>query len=198
MRLCPGLETLIWFWPPEQPLWAGPASALASPAPSRCPSALRVQAAESQRRPIWEGAPNTEWAARFSDQAQGCCWKTLGTSVLIAHLMEEAKEEERLVTQWVNIRAGTRTQMLTPRLGGLLLLQDTVCFLQGWPISSSPLTTPPAPSPCGGSDGLVAKLCLTLFLSHALYSARFLCPWDFPDKSTGVGGHFFLQGIFPT
>ena len=25
-----------------------------------------------------------------------------------------------------------------------------------------------------------------------------LCPWDFPGKNTGVGGHFLLQGIFPT
>ena len=25
-----------------------------------------------------------------------------------------------------------------------------------------------------------------------------LCPWDFPVKSTGVGCHFLLQGIFPT
>ena len=24
-----------------------------------------------------------------------------------------------------------------------------------------------------------------------------LCPWDFPGKNTGVGCHFFLQGIFP-
>ena len=27
---------------------------------------------------------------------------------------------------------------------------------------------------------------------------RFLCPWDFPGKNTGVGCHFLLQGIFPT
>ena len=27
---------------------------------------------------------------------------------------------------------------------------------------------------------------------------RLLCPWDFPGKSTGVGSHFFLQGIFLT
>ena len=26
---------------------------------------------------------------------------------------------------------------------------------------------------------------------------RLLCPWDFPGKNTGVGCHFFLQGIFP-
>ena len=27
---------------------------------------------------------------------------------------------------------------------------------------------------------------------------RLLCPWDFPGKSTGVGFHFLLQGIFLT
>ena len=27
---------------------------------------------------------------------------------------------------------------------------------------------------------------------------RLLCPWDFPGKSTRVGCHFLLQGIFPT
>ena len=26
----------------------------------------------------------------------------------------------------------------------------------------------------------------------------FACPWDFSGKNTGVGCHFFLQGIFPT
>ena len=29
-------------------------------------------------------------------------------------------------------------------------------------------------------------------------SARLLCLWDFPGKNPGVGGHFLLQGIFPT
>ena len=27
---------------------------------------------------------------------------------------------------------------------------------------------------------------------------RFLQPWDFPGKNTGVGCHFLLQEIFPT
>ena len=27
---------------------------------------------------------------------------------------------------------------------------------------------------------------------------RFLHPWDFPGKNTGVGCHFLLQEIFPT
>ena len=33
---------------------------------------------------------------------------------------------------------------------------------------------------------------------HGLKPTRLLCPWDFPGKNTGVGCHFFLQGIFPT
>ena len=34
--------------------------------------------------------------------------------------------------------------------------------------------------------------------SYGLQPARFLCPWEFPVKHTGVGYHFLLQGIFPT
>ena len=33
---------------------------------------------------------------------------------------------------------------------------------------------------------------------HGLQPTRILSPWDFPGKNTGVGCHFFLQGIFPT
>ena len=33
---------------------------------------------------------------------------------------------------------------------------------------------------------------------HGLQPLRLLHPWDFPSKSTGVGCHFLLQGIFPT
>ena len=31
-----------------------------------------------------------------------------------------------------------------------------------------------------------------------LYPTRLLCPWDSPGKTTGVGCHAFLQGIFLT
>jgi len=44
---------------------------------------------------------------------------------------------------------------------------------------------------------LVAESCPTL-RPHGLWSARLLCPWDFPGKNTRVGSHFLLQGIFPT
>ena len=33
---------------------------------------------------------------------------------------------------------------------------------------------------------------------HRLQPTRLLHPWDFPGKSTWVGCHFLLQGIFPT
>ena len=43
-----------------------------------------------------------------------------------------------------------------------------------------------------------AQLCPTLCDPHGcnLQPASFLCPWNFPGKNTGVGYHFFLQGIF--
>ena len=33
---------------------------------------------------------------------------------------------------------------------------------------------------------------------HEQEPARFLCPWDSPGKSTGVGYHFLHQGMFLT
>ena len=35
-------------------------------------------------------------------------------------------------------------------------------------------------------------------LSHRRQPTRLRRPWDSPGKSTGVGCHFLLQGIFPT
>ena len=50
--------------------------------------------------------------------------------------------------------------------------------------------------PSSGCCCSVAKLCLTLLQSYGLQPIRLLCPWDFPNKNTEVGHHFFLQGIF--
>ena len=35
-------------------------------------------------------------------------------------------------------------------------------------------------------------------VSHGLYPARLLCPWNSPGKNTRVGCHSLLQGIFLT
>ena len=66
-------------------------------------------------------------------------------------------------------------------------------------------------SPASQVDSLPAEpsgkpqtLCTCAQLSPALCDpmdcslTRLLCPWDFSSKSTGVGCHFLLQGIFPT
>ena len=45
---------------------------------------------------------------------------------------------------------------------------------------------------------LTTKLCLTLGIPWTIQPTRFLCPWDFPGKNTGVGCHSLLQGIFLT
>ena len=44
----------------------------------------------------------------------------------------------------------------------------------------------------------VIQSCPTLYDPLDCSLARFLCPWNFPGKNTGVGCHFLLQGIFPT
>ena len=43
-----------------------------------------------------------------------------------------------------------------------------------------------------------AQSCLTLCDSVDCKAPRLLCPWNFPGKNTGVGGHFLLQGNVPT
>ena len=54
----------------------------------------------------------------------------------------------------------------------------------------------------------VIRLCVCVCVSCLVVSdslqpqrpqpTRPLCPWDSPDKNTGVGCHFLLQGIFLT
>ena len=44
---------------------------------------------------------------------------------------------------------------------------------------------------------LVTKSCLILATPWTV-ARQALCSWDFPGKNTRVGGHFFLQGIFPS
>ena len=44
----------------------------------------------------------------------------------------------------------------------------------------------------------VTHMCLTLCDPMDYSLTRFLHPWDFPGKNTGVGCHFLLQEIFPT
>ena len=65
------------------------------------------------------------------------------------------------------------------------------------------------PGPQAGSEGKasqaaskdgwisVTNSCQTL-CDPMDWLARLLCPWDSPGKSSGVGCHFLLQGIFPT
>ena len=57
------------------------------------------------------------------------------------------------------------------------------------------------------ANGKCVCLCMTtcamfshvwLFVTLWTIALRFLCPWDFSGKSTGVGCHFLLQGVFPT
>ena len=44
----------------------------------------------------------------------------------------------------------------------------------------------------------VASVVSSSLRPHGLQTTKLLCPWDSPDKNTGVGCHALLQGIFLT
>ena len=69
-----------------------------------------------------------------------------------------------------------------------------------------PVMTTPTPLPAPDTQEVFQRVPLTALESevvsnslrpHGLLPTRLLRPWNFPDKSTGVGCHFLLQGIFP-
>ena len=47
-------------------------------------------------------------------------------------------------------------------------------------------------------EGVPVLSHVQLFATSWTEAARLLCPWNFPDKNTGVGCHFLLQRIFLT
>ena len=49
-----------------------------------------------------------------------------------------------------------------------------------------------------GSESISWSVMADSLWPHGLLPARLLCPWDAPGKSTGVGSHSLLQGIFLT
>ena len=50
----------------------------------------------------------------------------------------------------------------------------------------------------GNIMGSVGRLVVSNSLQpYGLQPTRLLCPWDSPDKNTGVGCHFLLQGDLP-
>ena len=66
--------------------------------------------------------------------------------------------------------------------------------MHSFPISTLILPACPAHRCESGSE--VAQSCPTL--CDTMDGGAYFCLWDFPDKNTGVGCHFFLQEIFPT
>ena len=82
--------------------------------------------------------------------------------------------------------------------------RDQILHLLHWQADSLPVEPPGKPinPPVKWSD--VAQSCPTLCNPYqappSIFAipTRLLPPWDSPGKSTGVGCHFLLQGIFPT
>ena len=56
----------------------------------------------------------------------------------------------------------------------------------------------PAFKVSGHSNAYSVTMWYRIISTHGLQPTRLLCPWHFPDKNTGVGCHFLLQGLFLT
>ena len=72
-----------------------------------------------------------------------------------------------------------------------------------WDLSSQPGVEPIRPTLEGevltaGSEVKSLSRVRLLVTPRTVAGTRLLRPWDFLGKSTGVGCHFLLQGIFPT
>ena len=74
------------------------------------------------------------------------------------------------------------------------------CYISALSIPNSPFSdhtaTPPVvipPYPC--ACVLSCFSCIRLFATLWLYATRLLCPWDSPDKDTGMGCHALLHPI---
>ena len=91
------------------------------------------------------------------------------------------------------------------RVGAVVTRACTVCWL-GPPLYSVAVTVlsgaESAPQLLGVETPKVKVKLLSrarLFVTPWIVACtKLLCPWDFQGKSTGVGCHFLLQGIFPT
>ena len=76
-----------------------------------------------------------------------------------------------------------------------------VAFRSTWGTGPVPLTREPQHcgsihwTPCMPAKSLQSRPTLR---PSGLKPTRLLCPWNFPGKTTEVGCHFLLQGIFPT
>ena len=76
--------------------------------------------------------------------------------------------------------------------------QSTIHFnWRPFPFHSFPLSYCTFHCVCVHAKSLLS--CLTLCNPmNPMEPTRFLCPWNYPGKNTGVGCHFLLQEIFPT
>ena len=67
---------------------------------------------------------------------------------------------------------------------GIFPDRDRTCCPLNWQAGSQPLAAAAAKS---------LQLCPALCDPHRRQPTRLLCPWDSPNKNTGVGCHFLLQ-----
>ena len=98
--------------------------------------------------------------------------------------LRDSKARVREEREWGPGWRGMRTERQPGERSGKTLL----ALGRSWPDCSN----------WGGGPHMLSHSVVSDSLQHhEPWPAKFLCPWDFPGKNTGVGCHFLLQGIFP-
>ena len=107
----------------------------------------------------------------------------------IAHLaLSKSLERKSQQRDTGGTKSGSKCRRLGPWQQGQLE--------GGWHLRETPTQAPPgAPNKPLWS---LPSPGLAVGSSCQLLTARLLCPWDSSGKTTGVGCHFLLQGIFLT
>ena len=91
---------------------------------------------------------------------------------------------------FLDLRTIQRTTVVLQSLNHVQLICDPMDCGPGFPEEPSGLQSIGSQRVRQHRSDLIGK--------HGLWPDRLLCLCDFPDKNTGVGCHFLLQGIFLT
>ena len=138
-----------------------------------------------------------EWESIATQEDTTSLDKCVSHSVLSDSSRPHQLQPARLLRPWNSLGKNTGVSCHSLLQGNLPDpgMEPRFLALQADSLSSEPPKGIPPPWPKNEVKSLSH---VQLFVTPWTIAYRFLHPWDFPGKSTRMGCHFLLQGIFPT
>ena len=137
-----------------------------------------------------------EWESIATQEDTTSLDKCVSHSVLSDSSRPHQLQPARLLRPWNSLGKNTGVSCHSLLQGNLPDpgMEPRFLALQADSLSSEPPKGIPPPWPKNEVKSLSH---VQLFVTPWTIAYRFLHPWDFPGKSTRMGCHFLLQGIFP-